>query len=213
MKLYRFNPDSGAYLGWVDADDPDAYAGLPGYTESAPPAAPEGSGQAWDGQAWAVAPDNRGMWHDPATRERLHIGEFGAIPPAGWVRGEPPPYVPTLEDLKAAKWVEIKSARDAMEFGGFTWNNSTFDSDSMSQSRIQGAAQLATLAMLNSQAFSIAWTLADNTVRTMSGADMIAAGQAMGVHIATAHEIGRTLRDLIEAAASAEDLELVTWPI
>lgn len=93
----------------------------------------------------------------------------------------------TLAQHQADKWTAIKAARDAIEFGGFTWDGSTFDSDPQSQSRIQGAAQLATLAMIASQAFSVDWTLATNAVRTLTGADMLAVGQAMGVHIMTTH--------------------------
>lgn len=117
-----------------------------------------------------------------------------------------------LDAVKADKWTELKAARDVAEFGGFAWDGSTFDSDAISQSRIQGAAQLATLAMLASEGFSIDWTCADNSVRTLSGADMIAVGTAMGTHIGTVHAIGRTLRAAIDAAELVDDLEEITWP-
>ena len=119
----------------------------------------------------------------------------------------------TLEQVKAQQWAQIKAKREAVEFGGFTWSASRFDSDAESQSRIQGAAQLATLAMLGSQPFSVDWTLADNTVRTLAIADMLAAGQAMGVHIMTTHGIGRALRTSIESATTAEAVEGVSWPV
>lgn len=118
----------------------------------------------------------------------------------------------SLNELRLSRWAAIKSAREAAEFGGFTWDGSTFDSDRESQSRIQGAAQLATLAMLSSQQFSVDWTLADNTVRTLSGADMLAVGQQMGVHIMTTHATGRALRDATEAATTSEELGTITWP-
>lgn len=117
-----------------------------------------------------------------------------------------------LATAQAKRWAVIKAARDGAEFGGFTWNNSTFDSDPQAQSRIQGGAQLATLAMIASQPFSVDWTLADNTVRTLSGADMLAAGQALGVHIETVHGIGRDLRAAIEAATSVAAVDAITWP-
>ncbi len=120
-----------------------------------------------------------------------------------------------LRDMTRRKldhWRAIKRARDAAEFGGFTWDGSIFDSDEKSQSRIQGAAQLATLAALASQAFSVDWTLADNSVRTLTGAQMLEVGTAMGVHIMTTHATGRSLRDSIEATTTTEALELITWP-
>jgi len=119
----------------------------------------------------------------------------------------------TLDQAKTDQWSKVKAARDAAEFGGFAWDGSTFDSDVVSQSRIQGASQLATLAALASEPFSVDWTLADNTVRTLSGADMLAAGQAMGVHIMTVHETGRTLRAAIEAATTIAEVESIDWPV
>lgn len=117
----------------------------------------------------------------------------------------------TLADLKEAKWLEIKAARDAAEFGSFTWDNSTFDSDPTSQSRIQGAAQLATLALMNSQPFSIDWTLADNSTRVLTAQDMLAVGTAMGVHTNTQHVKARLKRDMINAATTAEEIAAITW--
>jgi hypothetical protein len=117
-----------------------------------------------------------------------------------------------LATAKAKRWAVIKATRATAEFGGFEWDTSTFDSDPQSQSRIQGGAQLATLAMLASQPFSVDWTLADNTVRTLSGADMIAVGQAMGVHIMTVHGAGRALREAIETATTVTEVEAVSWP-
>ena len=116
-----------------------------------------------------------------------------------------------LQQLKDAKWDEIKAAREAAEFGGFTWDGSAFDSDLTSQSRIQGAAQLATLSQLAGQPFSIDWTLADNTVRSLDATDMIAAGQAMGVHIASQHAIGRGKRAQIDAATTPAEVAAVVW--
>lgn len=119
----------------------------------------------------------------------------------------------TLADRKAEKWSAIKRARSAFEFGGFTWDGSAFDSDPASQSRIQGAAQLATLASLNGQPFSVQWTTADNSVRELSGHDVIQVGVALGAHVLASHAHGRQLRASIEAAQSSEELEQVSWQI
>lgn len=112
----------------------------------------------------------------------------------------------TLADLRAAKWEAIKLARAQAEFGGFVWDGDTFDSDRMSQSRIQGAAQLAQLV----PEFTIDWTLADNSVRTLSAADMVAVGTAMGQHVNTVHAHARDLRAQI-ATATEEELALINW--
>ncbi len=114
----------------------------------------------------------------------------------------------TIQNFKDAKWVEIKAARSAAEYGGFAWDGSTFDSDAASQQRIIGASQLASL---NPSAFEIDWTLADNTVRTLSAADMQAVGVALGQHVNGQYVHARTLREQIEAAATKEEVDAISW--
>ena len=113
----------------------------------------------------------------------------------------------TLEGHRITKWAEIKDARSAAEYGGFTWNGSTFDSDAISQARIQGAVQLASMA----PDFSTGWTLADNSVRALSAADMLAVGMALGVHVALQFSRAQALRVLIEAAETVEMLAALGW--
>ncbi len=108
----------------------------------------------------------------------------------------------SLQDLKDARWAEGRRERDSAEFGAFSWDGSRFDSDALSQQRITVAV---TLAMMNS-AFSIDWTLADNTARTLTAADMIAVGVALGQHVSACHERARVLRGQIEVALTAEEL-------
>jgi hypothetical protein len=170
------------------------------------------SGQAADGETAFVTTDTAGV-------EAYYVQD-GVLHPKGtqpsdnhtfdyttktWVDPR------TLADLKTAKWAEIKAARDSAEFGTFSWDGASFDSDAASQSRIQGAAQLATLATINSQPFSIDWTLADNAVRTLAAADMSAVGMAMGVHINTQHTLARLKRVAIEAAATPAEVDAVSW--
>lgn len=114
-----------------------------------------------------------------------------------------------LDEVKADKWLEIKLARDAAEHDGFTWDGSVFDSDSDSQTKIIGATQLANM---NPASFLMDWTLKDNTVRTLTGAQMIAVGQALGVHVNAQHVLGRTLRQQIEAATTASEVAAIHWP-
>lgn len=114
----------------------------------------------------------------------------------------------TLQDFKDAKWAETKAARAAAEFGGLLWDGSLFDSDEKSQARIQGAVQLAAMA----PAFAVDWTLADNTVRTLSAADVLALGMALGAHVAQQHTTARAVREHIEMAASVAEVLAITWP-
>lgn len=118
-------------------------------------------------------------------------------------------WVDDLAKARALQWAKIKAARETAEFGGFTWDGSRFDSDLTSQSRIQGAVQLAGLDPVN---FSLDWTLADNSVRALNAQDMTAVGAALGAHVAAQHALGRTLRSQIEAASSPAAIDAIAWP-
>jgi hypothetical protein len=113
----------------------------------------------------------------------------------------------TLADFKEAQWSTIKQARSAAEYAGFTWDGSTFDSDAISQQRITGAVTLAQL----SPGFTIDWTLADNSVRTLNQADMIAVGVALGQHVQTQFTKAQALRLQIETASTPEQVAAVVW--
>lgn len=116
----------------------------------------------------------------------------------------------SLEEAKAAKWDQIKAKRNDAEWGGFAWDGSVFDSDPLSQSRIQGAVLLANLSP---SSFSVDWTLKDNSVRVLSASQMVGVGEALGSHVAAQHTIGRQLRQEIENATTVEAVESVTWPV
>jgi len=174
-------------------------------------ATPEGMGAypgAVDPQRWRVdvASGDLVEWQPPAPADdELRTWSWDEL---AWR------YVamPTLAAVKLERWAQIKVAREATEFGGFVWDGSTFDSDAISQSRIMGAVQLALLAMSAEQPFSIAWTLADNAVRTLEAAEVVAVGVALGTHVATQHATARALREQIYAASTPEDVEAISWP-
>ena len=108
---------------------------------------------------------------------------------------------------KAAKWEEIKGARSEAEYAGFVWDGSPFDSDPLSQQKIIGASQWAGL----NPAFVIDWTLADNTVRSLNSQQMQQVGQALGVHVNTVYDKGRTLRQQIESATTIPEVDAIHW--
>lgn len=118
----------------------------------------------------------------------------------------------TLAEVREQRWAQIKAEREAREFGGMVWDGSPFDTDETSQRRIQGAVQMAVIAQAAQQPFSIGWTLADDTVRTLDGAQMIAVGMALAQHVGSLHETGRLLRQQIDGAATVADVMAVSWP-
>lgn len=115
-----------------------------------------------------------------------------------------------LEQHKAAKWIEIKQARDAAEYGGFDVPGvGRFDSDAVSVGKITGAV---TLAQLAPEAYTVDWTLADNSVVTLDAAGMAGVGIALGQHVAAVHATGRLLREQIEGSNSVRFVRRVLWP-
>ena len=117
-----------------------------------------------------------------------------------------------LPALKAAQWEVIKAERMAREYSTFVWDGSEFDCDRDGTGKVLGAVQTALIAAQANQPFSIDWTLADNTVRTLSGADMIGAGMALSAQVSSIYDTARLLREQIEAATTAEEVQAVTWP-
>jgi hypothetical protein len=113
----------------------------------------------------------------------------------------------TLADFKSAQWATIKQARELVEFGGFVWDGSEFDSDAISQQRIQGLVHIANL----DPAMSVQWTLADNTTRTLTSADAVQVGKELAAHVNEAHMKARVLREAIEAATTPEAVQAITW--
>lgn len=206
--MLAYLDESGFFAGTIDSDMALKQPALV-TTSTMPGTTALGPLEKWrlvDGR-WVAEIDYRGHhWYDPVNTDSVYAcARFDDVPPIGWTYWAPGQnkVVGEAEALKKAKnaqWEKVKQARAAAEYGGFTWDGSTFDSDPISQARINGAV---TLAQMNS-AFSIGWTLADNTVRTLTAADMIAVGVALGQHVNACHERARVLRGEIESALAAE---------
>lgn len=148
----------------------------------------------WDGSQWVAKGDCPWPWAvwDSQTKS--------------WVDPR------TLDDMKAAQWTALKAERERREYGTFTWDGDTFDCDRDSTAKIMGAVQTAMLAAQDNQPFSKDWTLADNTERTLSGADMIGAGLALSAQISAIYDTARALHAQIDAATTAQEVLAITWP-
>jgi len=116
-------------------------------------------------------------------------------------------------DLGAAKaqaWEGTRSSRDNAERGVFEFDGDWYD---INKENVSGAALAALMAQLAGQPFSIDWTLADNSVKTLDGAQVQQLGIAMVRHIDTLHATTRALRQQIEAATTPEQAYAVVWPM
>ena len=106
----------------------------------------------------------------------------------------------SINEVRNQKWDEIKVQRDRLEFGGFTFEGNTYDSDQVSQGRIMGAA-IAGVDQV--------WTLADNTTAELSASQLQQLYAALQAHTASVHERGRIARQLIFDAETKEQVELI----
>ncbi len=114
----------------------------------------------------------------------------------------------TLEELKLAKRAEINQARDKAEQGGFEYLGKTFDSDQISAQRISMAAQAMALAP---EGTTITWTCQDNTTIDLTAQELVGLVVALATWSNACHEKATALKAKIEAAQTAEELELITW--
>jgi hypothetical protein len=121
----------------------------------------------------------------------------------------------TLEAARTRAWARIKASRSAAEYGGFDCQiggvTMRFDGDAENQRRLQGAVALAQVAAAVNQPFAVTWTLADNSVVTLSASNITAAGVALGTHVTACFDRGRTLRAQIEAATTKAELDAIIW--
>lgn len=115
-----------------------------------------------------------------------------------------------LAEAKAYKWTALKAARTVAEAASFTCDGSVYQAD---KERISGAVQLALLAQLAGQPFSIDWTLSDNSVRTLDAAQMIAVGVALGTVVSSIFDTARQLRIQLDAANTVEEVDAIGWPV
>lgn len=115
---------------------------------------------------------------------------------------------PSLDELKLAKRAEINRARDAAEQGGFEYLGKTFDSDQISAQRISMAAQAMALAP---EGTTITWTCQDNSTIDLTAQELVGLVVALATWSNACHEKATALKAKIEAAQTAEELELITW--
>ena len=116
-----------------------------------------------------------------------------------------------LEELKLIKREEINAARDAAEQGGFEYMGKVFDSDMVSCIRIQGAAQSMQAAAMAEEVPTITWTTKDNSTVELTAQELLGLSVALATWSNECHQKATALKAQIDAAETAEELELITW--
>ena len=153
----------------------------------------------WDGTKWIQAENHKGktVWEDGIEKEWK---EYGALPEN--VKLTAP--AKTLAETKESKKKSINQERDSKEQNGFVYDGSAFDTDQISYMRLLGASQTAQAALATGQAFSIDWTLSDNSSRTMSVEDMLAIIPAFAMYSGALHTSAKGLKDQVDAIVIAD---------
>lgn len=113
-----------------------------------------------------------------------------------------------LDELKAEKRVEINKARDEAEQGGFEYMGKTFDSDQVSAQRISMATQAMALAPNETK---ITWTTQDNSTIELNKTELVGLVVALAEWSNTCHKKATALKEEIDKAKTAEELEKIKW--
>ena len=118
----------------------------------------------------------------------------------------------TLAEVRTAKWDEIKVVRETAQYAPLAFENMVFDFDPKSQSAMSGAIQAAQASMLMQQSMpAIEWTLADNTVTTLTATQLMGILFAGIVRTGEIYAKARLLRDDIYTATTVVAVNLIGW--
>lgn len=121
----------------------------------------------------------------------------------GWVETS------TLDEAKARAWELAKQARDQAERAPFEFEGGMYDPN---KENVSGAALAALIAQIQGVSVVRDWTLADNSVRALTGKQLIGLGIALSDRVDAVHAQGRALRALIEGATTPEQAYSYKWP-
>lgn len=111
-----------------------------------------------------------------------------------------------LDELKQAKINEFKNIRDAEEVKPITYQGYNFDYDDKARDRISAA-----IIALDASQSKLAWTTADNTEVLVNADDLRGVIEAVALRSNELHVKYRKLKEQVEACATKEQLEQITW--
>lgn len=117
----------------------------------------------------------------------------------------------TLQDLRDAKWAEIKQARAAAFTAPLVTPFGIFQADDEGQENISRAVLLANNLTALGYPVGIDFTLADDTIRVMNAPAMVQVGLLLGGRVQLIRAHATALRAQIESA-TADQLSEVAWP-
>ena len=118
--------------------------------------------------------------------------------------------LPTLEEIKQHKILELKSTRDTEEVKPISYQGYRFDYDDKARDRINAA--IIALSLQGEDA-SIDWTTADNQDVKVTANDLRMVIAAVAVRSNKLHTAYRIAKEKVEEATTAADVEAVTFEV
>jgi hypothetical protein len=115
---------------------------------------------------------------------------------------------------KATALAAIDTAADAASAAGFAWNGATYQIDILSRQNIAAWGSIALGVVANVPGLTwppgFVWVAADNSrVPFLAAADFLAFAQAAALRVTALVLNGRTLKDAVSAATTAQALGAV----
>lgn len=117
-------------------------------------------------------------------------------------------YTPSIEELQTIKIAAFKAARDSEEVLPIEYNGNLFDYDEKARDRINAA--IIALDAQGTEA-TIDWTTADNNDVPVTANDLRAIIAAVAVRSNSLHVKYRNLKEQVETAKTAEEIEAINW--
>lgn len=124
-------------------------------------------------------------------------------------------YTRAYKDLATVQVVcrsRINALRDEKESSTFPYLGHAFDCDPRSVQRINTAVQAAQAAIAVGAPFEIEWTDAANGAVALTAQDLLGMPVALAQYANGLHQTCKTLKQQIDAAATAEAVLAVVWP-
>lgn len=117
----------------------------------------------------------------------------------------------SIDIIKEEKWKQIKLSRSEALFAPLITPFGTFDATMTAQKSITDAILLLqTLQQLGTPT-TIDFTLADNTTTTLTTEQLVQVGILLGQRTQEIYSHGRILRNMIDMATTATEVENITW--
>jgi len=116
-----------------------------------------------------------------------------------------------LDGAQAQAYASLKLAREAAEYAPFAFNGVMYDAGQEDQRRIAGAMQLAMMAGMVNQPFSVDWSTHDNGTITLDGPSMLGLGQALGAAVEAVFARYRAAKDKVSAATTNVEADSVQF--